>query len=72
MLILAREPNETVVLTVGGHRVLCTVVSIDKKRRFARLGFTAPPEVQIHRREIQIELDRNKEKEKEKESEEAN
>lgn len=50
MLVLSRHKNTDVVITLNGVEVTVMVVEIlgDK----VRLGFQAPPEVSIHRREV--------------------
>jgi len=47
MLILSRRPGESVKI---GDEVTVTVLSV--KGNHLRLGFTAPPNVAIHREEI--------------------
>jgi len=60
MLVLARELEETVVLTVGESRIVVKVVRVTNEGR-VRLGFEAGPEVTIHRGEIQERIDAEKE-----------
>lgn len=57
MLILSRQENETVIIQVGKYRVECMVVEIQSNN--VKLGFTAPSEIVIHRKEImeRIELE---------------
>ena len=50
MLILARRPGERVVLNVG--HVTITLVHLDTRGTQARLGFDAPPGVEILRGEL--------------------
>ena len=50
MLVLTRKPNEAIVI---GDDVRVIVVSVD--RDHVRLGIEAPPEVKIHRAEVNEE-----------------
>ena len=50
MLVLSRTRNGRVFLKVGGVEIVVTVVETTRDR--ARLGFTAPPEVEILREEL--------------------
>ena len=50
MLVLSRQRNESVVIKVGEVVIEMTVVDIRGDK--VRLGFTAPKEVPIHRREV--------------------
>jgi carbon storage regulator len=47
MLVLTRKAGESICISGG---ITVTVVSIEGNK--VRLGFTAPPDVQIHREEI--------------------
>ncbi len=47
MLILTRKLNESIII---GDNVVVTVVEIDKGH--VRLGFQAPKEIGVHRKEI--------------------
>ena len=47
MLVLTRKKNEQIVI---GENIVVTVVDVRPDR--VRLGFSAPREVSIHRREI--------------------
>jgi len=47
MLVLSRKKNETIVI---GDNIVVTVVEIQGDK--VRLGFQAPKEVTIHRREV--------------------
>ena len=51
MLVLSRKVGEQVV--VGG-KIVVTVVSVDGNK--VRLGFEAPRDVPVHRKEIQDKL----------------
>lgn len=59
MLVLQRMPDQSVVITVPPsdreQRVVCTVARV--RGNAVRLGFTAHPDVYIHREEIQAEID---------------
>ena len=51
MLVLRREINEIVVIEYAdGTTMALAVISIDRGR--VRLGFEAPPDVKIHRKEV--------------------
>lgn len=57
MLILKRRRDERVILTTAeGTRI--ELLIIDVRDGAARLGFTAPADVVIHRSEIQERIDR--------------
>lgn len=61
MLILIRRTGETVVAVLpDGRKILVTVLTV--KGNQARIGFTAPADVQVHREEIhdRIERERNR------------
>lgn len=62
MLILKRHRNETIVITLGDQRAIITV--IDVVGDAVRLGCTAPPEIIIHRGEIQALVDEEAERAK--------
>lgn len=47
MLVLARRPNEKLIL---GNAIVVTVLSI--RRRHVKLGITAPENVPIYREEV--------------------
>jgi len=57
MLVLSRKPNEAVVLTVGAVKieVMCVDVRWPDK---VRLGFVAPKDVVIVRKELLVDLPR--------------
>jgi len=50
MLVLSRKKNEAVVVDLGDRVIEVTVVEIRGDK--VRLGFTAPKEVPVHRREV--------------------
>jgi len=55
MLVLSRKPNETVVITVpaSSESTELTVIVVELRGGYAvRLGFDAPPDTIIHRREV--------------------
>ena len=52
MLVLSRKPGEAIVI---GNGITVTVIEVQGDR--VRLGFTAPPEVPIHREELQRKID---------------
>ena len=54
MLVLARRRNESVVIFTPAGEVTVTVLEIRGGK--VRLGFDAPPNVPIHRREVAREL----------------
>jgi carbon storage regulator len=47
MLILTRRPRESIII---GHHIKIKVLSIDGNQ--IRLGIEAPPEIDIHRKEV--------------------
>ncbi|MDO4558583.1 MAG: carbon storage regulator CsrA [Planctomycetia bacterium] len=51
MLVLSRQLNESIVIDGG---IVVTIVDIRGDR--VRLGIEAPPEVAVHRREVQERL----------------
>jgi carbon storage regulator len=53
MLVLTRRQDEQIV--IGGD-IVVTVVEV--KGNMVRLGFDAPPQVSIHRREVHEEIAR--------------
>lgn len=59
MLVLSRKKNEQVLI---GHDVVVTVIEIRGDK--CRLGFEAPKETPIHRREVYDAIEREKQKEK--------
>lgn len=50
MLVLSRKENEQVIVGSGADAVAVTVVEIRGDK--VRLGFAAPADVPIHRREV--------------------
>lgn len=50
ILVITRKLGEVVVIGEGPDAVVVTVVDIDRGR--IRLGFTAPKDVPIYRREL--------------------
>lgn len=57
MLILSRHRDESVVITgPDGSRTIVTIVDVRGDK--VRLGFAAPPEVTVHRDEVQHRIDR--------------
>lgn len=50
MLVLSRKQGETVVVECGGANVEVTVVDVRGDK--IRIGFNAPREVVIHRKEV--------------------
>ena len=54
MLVLSRHRNESIV--INGGEIVITVVDIRGDK--VRLGITAPPEIPVHRLEVQEDIDR--------------
>ncbi len=54
MLVLSRHRDESVVIDHG--RVVVTVLEVRRDGN-VRLGFEAPKDVPIHRKEVQDEID---------------
>jgi carbon storage regulator CsrA len=50
MLVLKRNVNEEIVITVNGYMV--TVVVAEARNGAVKLGFVAPPSVIVDRREV--------------------
>jgi len=50
MLVLKRNVNEEIVITVNGYMV--TVVVAEARNGAVKLGFVAPPAVIVDRREV--------------------
>lgn len=51
MLILTRRVNEEIVITAGDFKIVLQVTEIDGQK--VKLGFHAPHQVSINRREVQ-------------------
>jgi len=51
MLVLSRQRNEKIVICLP-KGVLITITVVDIRGIKARLGFTAPPDIPIHRKEV--------------------
>lgn len=49
MLVLGRKPKQIVRI---GEDITVQVTSVDPHSGYVKLGFVAPPEIQIHREEI--------------------
>ena len=64
MLVLTRRPGETVVLTVPPSDRPTTITMVqghlDRGGDQARTGWEAPPDVEIHRGEVQRRIDEDK------------
>lgn len=58
MLVLSRKSSEGIVVSIGGQVVKLIVVEVRGDK--CRLGFDAPHEVQIDRREIHDAKEREK------------
>jgi carbon storage regulator CsrA len=56
MLVLSRKKRESVVLTVGGERIVITLIDVQPNK--VRLGFVASDNVHINREEVQDSLDK--------------
>lgn len=64
MLVLSRKRDEEAIITIpegtvvpkGGMQIRVTVVDIRYDR--VRIGFDGPPEIPIHRLEVQRQIDR--------------
>ena len=55
MLVLSRKKGESIVI---GDNITITVV--DLRQHQVKLGINAPPDVPVHRQEVQIRLDQDK------------
>lgn len=56
MLILTRKPGESVII---GNDITVTILSIRGNQ--ARIGFSVPKEISVHREEVQKRIDRENE-----------
>jgi carbon storage regulator len=54
MLVLQRKLNEAIDITIGGERIVLTVVDIRSDR--VRIGIDAPKHATVHRREVTIRI----------------
>lgn len=59
MLVLKRQLSESVVV---GHTIVVTVVAIGPG--WVKLGFVAPPEVAVHRTEVERRIQDGEERKK--------
>lgn len=57
MLVLSRKTNQDVIIRFGGKEVVLRVCSLDTRHNSVRLGFEAPDDVEIDRREIREKKD---------------
>lgn len=57
MLILARRPSETIIVSHMGQRL--TIHLVDIRGSKIRLGFTGPKSFTCHRSEVQEEIDQD-------------
>lgn len=55
MLILSRKPGERIV--INGN-IIVEIRDVDIYSRVVRLGIIAPPEISIHREEVQKAIDK--------------
>lgn len=55
MLVLSRKLGEAIV--IDGGKIVVTVVEIKNEK--IKLGIEAPPEISVHRAEIQRRVDNN-------------
>ena len=62
MLVLTRKPGETVVLTVppSDRPTVITMIQGHLDGKQARTAWEAPPDVEIHRGEIQRRIDEDR------------
>jgi len=67
MLVLSRKKNESLV--IDGGRIVIEVVEIRGDK--VRLGIEAPPEISVHRREVQDAINRETSRAKEKSNAES-
>lgn len=56
MLVLSRSKDEEVVITLADDTQI-VVMCVDIRGDKVRLGFNAPKEITIHRREVQTQMD---------------
>lgn len=66
MLVLSRKPGEHVCI---GSDIVVKVLFIDGNK--VRLGFEAPPDVEVHRREVYERIVKEKKEKKEEKEEEV-
>lgn len=60
MLVLQRELGEESVATIDGTDIVIVVRVIEVRGGKVRLGFDAPPNVRIHRREVHERIEAGK------------
>lgn len=53
MLVLSRKKNEQIVIGEG----LITITIVEIRGDKVRVGITAPPDVKVHRKEVQDRID---------------
>lgn len=58
MLVLSRQRDETIIISVDGMEIEITVVDIRGEK--VRLGINAPPHVAVHRKEVHEAMRREK------------
>lgn len=58
MLVLSRKKNESIVISLGGGEEI-TVVVVEIRGNYVRLGVEAPKEIPVHRREVYDAIRRN-------------
>ena len=56
MLVLTREPDEEVYIYTPDGLVKVMIVAVRHNK--ARIGFTAPPQYAVHRREVAEAIER--------------
>lgn len=56
MLVLSRKKNEQVIIGTGPNQITVTLIEIRGDK--VRLGFQAPEEIPVHRREVRDAIDR--------------
>jgi carbon storage regulator len=69
VLVLSRKRSEQVVIGVGVNQVVLTLVDIRGDK--CRIGFEAPKELPVHRREVYDAIERENAKQMAREAQEG-
>ena len=62
MLVLSRNVNESIIATWGDGSPVLEIMIVGIKEGKIRLGFTAPKEIGIYRKEVFDEIKRSQKK----------
>lgn len=56
MLVLSRNPNQSVVIADKNGKVIALVTVTEIERNKVKIGFSSSPEIAIHRKEIYLQI----------------